>query len=84
LTYATDRVLYASLIGQGTSPLADSMFHPSLIWNNPDVVQEGNMPELAGPLVGSYCADMPENCSDGKVDMELQYSGPSVVATRIA
>ena len=84
LTYATDRELYASLIGQGTSPLADSMFHPSLIWNNPDVVQEGNMPELAGPLVGSYCADMPENCSDGKVDMELQYSGPSVVATRIA
>ena len=84
LTFATDRELYASLIGQGTSPLADSMFHPSLIWNNPDVVQEGNMPELAGPLVESYCADMPENCTDGKVDMELQYSGPSVVATRIA
>ena len=84
LTYATDRELYASLISQGTSPLADSMFHPSLIWNNPDVVQEGNMPELAGPLVESYCADMPENCTDSRVNMELQYSGPSVVATRIA
>ena len=84
LTYATDRELYASLIGQGTSPLADSMFHPSLIWNNPDVVQEGNMPELVGPLVESYCADVPENCENGKIDMELQYSGPSVVATRIA
>ena len=33
---------YAALITQGTSPLADSMFHPDLIWNNPDVVQEGN------------------------------------------
>ena len=84
LTYATDRELYASLIGQGTAPLADSMFHPSLIWNNPDVVQEGNMPELVGPLVESYCADVPENCENGKIDMELQYSGPSVVATRIA
>ncbi|MAJ88884.1 MAG: hypothetical protein CL416_04695 [Acidimicrobiaceae bacterium] len=84
LTFATDRELYASLISQGTSPLADSMFHPDLIWNNPDVVQEGGTPELAGPLVESYCADVPESCTDGKIDIELQYSGPSVVATRIA
>ena len=84
LTYASDREGYASLIGQGTSPMADSIFHPDLIWNNPDVVQEGNMPELAGPLVESYCADMPENCTDGKINMELQYSGPSVTQTRIA
>ncbi len=84
LTYAADRESYAALITQGTSPLADSMFHPDLIWNNPDVVQEGNMPELAGPLVESYCADLPENCTDGKINMELQYSGPSVTQTRIA
>ena len=84
LTYATDREGLSSLINQGTSPLADSMFHPDLIWNNPDVVQEGNMPELAGPLVESYCADVPENCTDGKIDMELQYSGPSVIQTRVA
>ena len=84
LTYASDREGYASLIGQGTSPMADSIFHPDLIWNNPDVVQEGNMPELAGPLVESYCADVPENCTDGKINMELQYSGPSVTQTRIA
>ena len=37
------------------------------------------MPELAGPLVESYCADVPENCTDGKINMELQYSGPSVL-----
>ena len=84
LTYATDREGFASLIGQGTSPMADSIFHPDLIWNNPDVVQEGNMPELAGPLVESYCADLPENCTDGKINMELQYSGPSVTQTRVA
>jgi len=84
LTFAADREGYASLIGQGTSPLADSMFHPELDWNNPDVVQEGNMPDRAGPLVTDYCADNPDNCTDGKINIELQYSGPSVTQTRIA
>ena len=42
------------------------------------------MPELAGPLVEAYCADVPDACTDGKVNMELQYSGPSVTQTRIA
>jgi len=84
LTFAADREAFASLIGQGTSPLADSMFHPELIWNNPDVVQEGNQPERAQPLVDSYCADFAENCTDGRINMELQFSGPSVVQTRIA
>ncbi|MEO0495248.1 MAG: ABC transporter substrate-binding protein [Actinomycetota bacterium] len=84
LTFATDREGFSQLIGQGTSPLADSIFHPDLIWNNPDVVQEGNMPDRAAPLVESYCADVPENCTDGKIDMEFQFSGPSVVQSRIA
>ena len=59
------------------------MYHPDLIWNNPDVVQEGNEPERAGPLVDDYCADFPENCSNGKVRIELQFSGPSTLQTRI-
>ena len=41
-------------------------------------------PDLAGPLVESYCADNPGNCSDGKINMEYQFSGPSVVGTRIS
>ena len=84
LTFATDRDVYVSLIRQGTAPTADTMFHPDLIWHNPDVKQETNMPERAGPLVDAYCADNPENCSGGKINMELQYSGPSVLQTRIA
>ena len=83
ITFATDRQAYHDLIGQGTSPLADSMYHPDLIWNNPDVVQQGNEPERAGPLVDDYCADFPENCSNGKVGIELQFSGPSTLQTRI-
>ena len=84
LTFATDRDAYVALIRQGVSPPADTMFHPDLIWHNPDVKQETNMPERAGPLVAEYCADFPANCTGGKINMELQYSGPSVLQTRIA
>ncbi len=84
LTYATDRDGFSALISQGTSEPADTMFHPDLIWSNPDVVQEGNAPELSQALVDSYCADVPDNCTDGRIDMEFQHSGPSVVQTRIA
>ena len=84
LTFASDRDRYVELIRQGTTPAADTMFHPDLIWHNPDVKQESNMPERAGPLVESYCADFPDNCSDGKINMELSHSGPSVENTRTA
>ncbi|MYJ36940.1 MAG: ABC transporter substrate-binding protein, partial [Acidimicrobiaceae bacterium] len=36
LTHATDRDAYVALIRQGVSPPADTMFHPDLIWHNPD------------------------------------------------
>jgi len=36
------------------------------------------MPGRAGPLVDSYCADRPGNCSDGRIDMEIHCGGPSV------
>ena len=97
LTFATDRDAYVALIRQGVSPPADTMFHPDLIWHNPDVKQETNMPERAGPLVAEYCADNPgdyewpvfsgerrAHCTDGRINIELQYSGPSVAQTRIA
>ena len=84
LTFATDRDTYVALIRQGTAPPADTMFHPDLIWHNPDVKQETNMPERAGPLVAEYCTDVPANCTDGRINIELQYSGPSIAQTRIA
>ena len=41
------------------------------------------MPEMAAPLVAEYCGDNPDNCADGKINMEFQYSGPSVLQDRI-
>ena len=83
LTFASDRDAYVALIRQGTSPAADTMFHPDLVWHNPAVKQETNQPERAGPLVEAYCADYPENCSGGRIDMEIVFGGPSVENTRI-
>ena len=84
ITFATPQNDYVQLIGQGVAQPANTMFHPDLVWNNSDIVQETDMPERAGPLVEAYCTDRPENCTDGKINMELQYSGPSVTQTRIA
>ena len=84
LTFASDRDRYLELILQGTAPAADTMFHPDSVWHNPDVRQETNMGERAGPLVESYCSDHPENCSGGKINMELVFGGPSVENVRIA
>ena len=82
LTFATDQDLYVELLGEGTAEAADTMFHPDLIWRNPDIVQETNMPERAGSLVAGYCADIPENCSDGRINMRFAVPGPSVESDR--
>ena len=84
LTFLTDRDAYVALIRQDTAVPADTMFHPDLIWHNPNVVQETDMAEQAAPLVEAYCAGNADHCSDGRIDMELQHSGPSVIQTRIA
>ena len=82
LTFSTDQDLYVELLGEGTAEAADTMFHPDLIWRNPDIVQETNMPERAGPLVAEYCADHAENCSDGRINMRFGVPGPSVESDR--
>jgi len=89
LTFAADREGYHEIIAQGTKPLADTFFHPGLKWHNPEIVQEGNTPDLAAPLIVDYCSENPVNaqgdpmCTNNKVNMELQYSGPSVTQTLV-
>ena len=82
LTFATNQDLYVDLLLEGTAPAAETMFHPDLIWRNPDIEQETNMPERAGPLVAEHCADFPENCSNGKINIRFSVPGPSVEADR--
>jgi peptide/nickel transport system substrate-binding protein len=92
LTFATPRQNYLDLIGLGIVREANQGFVPESKYYNPDVVQEGDDPEAALALVEAYCAekgtetnptlDVP-TCTDGKINMELQWSGPSVVQSRI-
>lgn len=95
LTFATPRNLYNELIAEGVNRPADQPFTPDSPYYNPDVKQEADMPERSGELIAAYCAergdelndlfDPPQpTCTDGKVNMELQWSGPSVVQDRIA
>jgi peptide/nickel transport system substrate-binding protein len=92
LALATPLQDYLDLIGLGISTPANQRFIPSSPFYNPDVVQEGDRPDEALALVAEYCAERggEENailgtttCSDGKINMELQWSGPSVIQTRI-
>ena len=89
LALATDRQGYYDLFNAGEGRMADQMFTPDSPYYNPDVVQEGNDPEGAAALVAEYCGENPTAedgtalCTDGKVNMEYQWVGPSTLADRI-
>ncbi len=93
LTFATPLDNYDALIGLGVTRRANSLFAPESPYFNPDVIQEGDDPDAAVALAAEYCAEKGEEtnaitagpaCTDGKINIELQYSGPSVVGTRVA
>lgn len=93
LTFATPIDLYNELIGLGVNRPAEQMFIPESPFYNPDVTQEHDDPDRALELVAEYCAERggDENpllgtptCTDGRINIEFQWSGPSVVQTRIA
>lgn len=93
VTLASPIEQYNLLINEGLSTRANGRFIPTSPNYNPDVVQLGDDIEAAKPLVAEYCAEKGTEtnpltggptCTDGKINMELQWSGPSVDQTRIA
>lgn len=93
VTLASPIEQYNLLINEGLSTRANGRFIPTSPNHNPDVVQLGDDIEAAKPLVAEYCAEKGAEtnpltggptCTDGKINMELQWSGPSVDQTRIA
>jgi peptide/nickel transport system substrate-binding protein len=78
LANATPKENFLEVIARGVTDPADSIFHPSLKWYNPDVKQETDKPARARELAAEYCADVPENCEGDKIKMAFKYSGPSV------
>ena len=84
---------YQLLINEGLGTRANGRFVPASPYHNPDVVQVGDDIAAAQPLVAEYCAERggetnpllaTTTCTDGKINMELQWAGPSVVQSRIA
>jgi len=93
LASATPRANYLNLIGLGVLREADQMFIPESPYHNPDVQQVGDDPARAAELAAEYCAELGSEtnpvigtptCTDGKINIELQFSGPDVVQTRRA
>lgn len=84
LAFATPKQDYLEIITQGTSDPAESMFHPSSKFNNPDVTQDADDPEKAKELAREYCGEFPQNCDGDKIRMDFKYTGPSVQQDLIA
>lgn len=93
LTYAFPLQSYRDLLSAGVARPADQMFIPESRYYDPSIVQEGDRPDLAAELAAQYCAERgtEENpllgtstCSDGKINIEYQFAGPSALATRVA
>ena len=93
LALATPLTTFDALIGLGITRQADQRFIPESKYFNPDVMQEGDLPDEAVALAAEYCADRggetnpvtgQSTCTEGKINIELQFPGPAVVQTRMA
>ena len=84
LTLATPLQNVRDLIGVGVARPADQMFIPESRYYNPDVKQAGDDPARAVELAAEYCADVPDNCSDGKINIQFRFPGGSVASSREA
>jgi len=93
LAYATPRQTYLDLIALGVIRGADQRFIPEDPYHNPDVKMVGDDPGTAEALAAEYCAERGSEtnpttgeptCTDGKINIELQFAGPSVLQTRRA
>lgn len=82
-TLAFPKAQYLDFIDEGTALEADSLFSTDTSWNVPGLEQVDDQPELAAPLIAAYCADVPDQCTDGKVNIEYQNDGPSQALERI-
>lgn len=93
LALATPITLYNQLINLDRNRQASQRFIPEDPNHNPAITPRGDDPDGAAALAAEYCAERgsEENtvlgqptCTDGRINIELQWSGPSVDQTRIA
>lgn len=82
-TYAFAQKEFIALVADGDdTQSANQMFDAESPFYNPDLEQMTDHPELAGELVAAYCADVPVQCTDGKVNVVYSDTGPSTKGER--
>jgi peptide/nickel transport system substrate-binding protein len=93
LAWATPRAQYAQLIGLDVLRQATQRFIPESPYFDPALTQPGDDPAQAAALAAEYCAEHGDDanpvtgtaaCTGGKIAIEYQVAGPSVIGTRIA
>lgn len=72
-TLAFPQAQYAEFITQGTTLNAESLFSADTVWHVPEIDQIDDQPDLAAPLVAAYCSDVPDQCTDGRINIEYQH-----------
>jgi len=83
-THAFPRAEYTEFIMRGSNSPAETIFADGLDYHVDTIEQATDQPELAEPLISAYCSEVPESCTDGRVDIEYQYNGPSLSLDDIA
>jgi len=83
-THAFPRAQYTDFIMRDTTNPAETLFASSSEYHQPDIVQPHDQPELAAALIEAHCTEFPENCTDGKANIEYQYNVPSLTLDEIA
>ena len=84
LAYATPKQDYLTLILGGFGTPADQLFESTSPYHNPAVKQDADMPDEAVAMAAEYCADLPANCTNGKINMEYKFIEGSVIQQRTA
>ena len=82
-TAAFPREIYTEFIQQDVGVASESLFPPSSRWHDSTIDQGTDDPATAEALIAEYCADVPESCTDGRVNIEYQNNGPSLVLDEI-
>lgn len=72
-TAAFPKASYVDFLVGETGLEAETLWSVETPWHVPGIEQPDDRPEIAGPLIEAYCADVPDQCTDGRVDIELQH-----------
>ncbi len=92
LAYATPIDQVDALIALGTLRRATHRFIPESPFYDPSLTQVGDDPDRAAALAAEYCAERGDDvntvlggptCTDGRINVQYQYAGPSVIAARL-